>query len=208
MLQSLARRRLRLSTHAGATPSEVVDGAILASGHHAVVNLATTLHDTCSELLASIQCNDYLEFDRSAANNCVLRVDKAILVTVIVREVVTNAIKYAHPTGIPGTITVACSRDSDGTIGVEVADDGVGLPEDFDPATDGATGFRVLRALSQRLEANLAFTSTCLGLHVALRLPLEAHEGPRLPRREMVQPTASSQSPAGQKGRSSMGQGQ
>lgn len=208
MLQSLARRRLRLATHAGAVPREVVDGAILASGHHAVVNLATTLHDTCFELFASLQCNDHLEFDRSAANNCVLRVDKAILVTVIVRETVTNAIKYAHPTGIPGRITVACSRDSEGTIGVEVADDGVGLPEHFDPATDGATGFRVMRALSQRLEATLAFTSTCLGLHVALRLPLDAHDALRPPRRETVKPTANPQNPASRRDRSSMGQGQ
>jgi PAS domain S-box-containing protein len=61
-------------------------------------------------------------------------------------------------------------------IAVEVADDGVGLPEHYDPATDGATGFRVMRALSQRLEATLAFKSTSLGLRVRLRVPLDAHE--------------------------------
>jgi two-component sensor histidine kinase len=174
--QPLGRRTPRLSRDAGAAPREVVDGAILASGHHVVVNLGTTLHDTCSELFASLQCSDHLEFVRPAAINCVLPADKAILVTLFVREAVTNAIKYAHPTGIPGRITVACSQDSEGFIAIEVADDGVGLPEDFDPATDGATGFRVMRALSQRLEATLAFTSTCLGLHVALRLPLDARE--------------------------------
>jgi two-component sensor histidine kinase len=203
--QSLARRRPPLS--AGATPREVVDGAILASGPHAVVNLWTTLHDTCSELFASLQCNDHLEFDRSAAHNCVLRADIAILVTLIVREAVTNAIKYAHPTRIAGRITVTCSHDPEGVIAIEVTDDGVGLPENFNPETDGANGFRIMRALSQRLEATLAFTSTSLGLHVALRLPLDAHEVPRLPRRETVQPT-NSQNPAKQKGRFSMGQGQ
>ena len=144
-------------------------------------------------LLASLQYNGRLEFLRTAADNCVLRSDKATLVTLIVREAVTNAIKYAHPTGIPGRITVACSRDSEGTIAVEVADDGVGLPEDFDPATDGATGFRVMRALSQRLEATLAFKINEPGAARALASSARRTGGQGSPTREMVQPTASSE---------------
>jgi PAS domain S-box-containing protein len=167
-----SRERPGLSRHVGAI-REVADGAILASGHHAMVNLATTLDETCCELAASLRCNDHLEFAWSAANNCALRADKAILVTLIVREAVSNAVKYAHPTGIPGRITVACRQVSEGVIAIEVADDGVGLPEDFNPETDGAIGFQVMRALSLRLEATLAFTSTDLGLHMGLRLPLE-----------------------------------
>jgi PAS domain S-box-containing protein len=139
-----------------------------------VVNVATTLDDTCRELVASLQCNDHLAFAGPAANNCVLRADKAMLVTLIVKEAVSNAIKYAHPTGIPGRIAVSCSQNSEGVIAIEVTDDGVGLPEDFNPETDGSIGFQVMRALSDRLEATLTFTSTDLGLDVALRLPLDA----------------------------------
>ncbi len=196
MRQSSARSKARLCRNGGTTPREAIDGAILASEHHAVVNLAASLDDTCSELLATLQYNGRLEFLRTAADNCVLRSDKATLVTLIVREAVTNAIKYAHPTGIPGRIAVACSQDSEGVIAVEVADDGVGLPEDFDPATDGATGFRVMRALSQRLEATLAFKSTSLGLHVGVASFRSTHARSRLPTPEMVQPTAISQTPA------------
>jgi PAS domain S-box-containing protein len=139
-----------------------------------VVKLATTLDDACRELVASLQSKDDLIFSGPTANSCVLRADKAILVTLIVKEAVSNAVNYAHPTGIPGRITVSCSRDSEGVIAIEVADDGVGLPEDFNPETDGSIGFQVMRALSRRLEASLTFTSTDLGLHVALRVPLDA----------------------------------
>jgi PAS domain S-box-containing protein len=95
-------------------------------------------------------------------------------VQLIVSEAVTNAIRYAHPTGIAGRITVTCSLVSEAGVTIEVTDDGVGLPEGFDPATDGGTGFRVMRALSQRLGAALAFESTSLGLRVSLRVPVDA----------------------------------
>ena len=176
MRQPSAQSKARLCRNGGTTPREAIDGAVLTSGHCAVVNLAASLGGACSELLASLQYNGRLEFLPTAPDNCVLRSDKATLVTLIVREAVTNAIKYSHPTGIPGRIAVVCNQDPGGVIAVEVADDGVGLPEDFDPATDGATGFRLMRALSQRLEATLAFKSTSLGLHVRVQVPLDAHE--------------------------------
>jgi PAS domain-containing protein len=69
---------------------------------------------------------------------------------------------------------VTCSQVREGWVTIEITDDGVGLPEGFDPATDGGTGFRVMRALSQRLQARLGFKSTSLGLRVSLRVPLDA----------------------------------
>jgi PAS domain S-box-containing protein len=55
-----------------------------------------------------------------------------------------------------------------------VVDDGVGLPEGFDPTSDGGFGFRVMRAQSERLGATLTFESTSLGLCMQLRVPPEA----------------------------------
>ena len=78
-----------------------------------------------------------------------------------------NAITFAHPTGVEGKIFVACGRSPAGAIAIAVTDDGVGLPENFDPASDGNTGFRLMRALSERLGAKLTFKSTCLGLSCA-----------------------------------------
>ncbi|MFL5258440.1 MAG: ATP-binding protein [Hyphomicrobiales bacterium] len=41
-------------------------------------------------------------------------------------EAITNALKYSNPSGVRGTISVSC-RSEDGTIAVEVSDDGVSL---------------------------------------------------------------------------------
>jgi two-component sensor histidine kinase len=82
----------------------------------------------------------------------------------ITAELLTNASKYAHPTGLPVKVKVRCETKSDGSFVVEVTDDGVGFPEDFDPATDGGLGFQLMRALANGLQAELQFVHDSLGV--------------------------------------------
>ena len=96
---------------------------------------------------------------RLPSDDCAVTSDEAAVIGLIVGEAVTNAIKYSHPTGVPGKITVECQQDDKGRIAIDVTDDGVGLPENFDPKSDGNVGFRMMRALSERLGAALAFES-------------------------------------------------
>jgi PAS domain S-box-containing protein len=178
MRQSPARSKRRFSTDGVTIPGNAINGSIRTgapANGQGLTDLAALLEDTCAELHASLRYNGRLEALRTA-DNCTLCSDKAIVVQLIVREAVTNAIKYSHPTGIPGWITVTCGLAHEGGVAIEITDDGVGLPEGFDPATDGDTGFRVMRALSQRLNAPLAFKSTSLGLRLSLRVPLEAEQ--------------------------------
>ena len=89
----------------------------------------------------------------------------------IIGEVVTNAVKYAHPAGVKGRIDVGCHARPEGAILVQIADDGVGLPEGFDPRRDGGLGMRMVRMRAGQLGANLAFESTSMGLTVRLLIP-------------------------------------
>jgi two-component sensor histidine kinase len=84
---------------------------------------------------------------------------------------VTNAVKYAHPAGTPGKICVASGWDAEGTLFREVADDGVGLPEGFDPAGDGGYGLRLVRGLAQQLDAECEFLQSGIGLRFRLLVP-------------------------------------
>ena len=134
-----------------------------------VVNLVELLDETCAGLLSTVDYSGSLT--RLPSDDCAMTSDEAAVIGLIVSEAVTNAIKYAHPTGVPGKITVECRQDHKGGITIDVTDDGVGLPENFDPESDGNVGFRMMRALSERLEAALAFKSSSLGLGVSLRVP-------------------------------------
>jgi two-component sensor histidine kinase len=89
----------------------------------------------------------------------------------ITAELLTNAVKYAHPTGIPVTVHLHCETRDDGSFLVAVTDDGVGFPENFDPATDGGLGFALMRALANGLNAELQFEHDSLGVRARLVRP-------------------------------------
>jgi two-component sensor histidine kinase len=87
----------------------------------------------------------------------------------LVHELVVNALKHAHPAGLAPYIDVNCSQDAHGALTLDVRDDGVGFPENFDPHVDGGFGFRMMRQLAKQLDALLAFESTPLGLRCSVR---------------------------------------
>jgi two-component sensor histidine kinase len=107
---------------------------------------------------------------------------KALHIGFAVSEMMTNAIKYAHPTGIPVTISVRCAK-AEGGICVEVSDDGVGLPDGFDPVRDGGTGFRLMHSIANQIAAELDFTSDGLGTCCKLVVPSTRSKTHNLPGR-------------------------
>jgi two-component sensor histidine kinase len=61
-----------------------------------------------------------------------LLIDMAVPCGIILNELVTNALIHAFPGDRSGTISFKLRREDDGTIVIEVRDDGVGVPEPFD----------------------------------------------------------------------------
>jgi len=96
--------------------------------------------------------------------------DEAQKISLIVVEILMNAIKYAHPTGVPIEMRVACTPTNDGIM-LEFDDDGVGLPEGFNVHLDGGVGFKTIRTLARELGATLQIESDYLGLSFRLSLP-------------------------------------
>jgi two-component sensor histidine kinase len=105
--------------------------------------------------------------------------DRAVSLGLIVAELVTNAIKYAHPSGVAGKIAVTCRQRADGTLAIDVSDDGVGLPEDIVPLGSNSFGFRLVRSLAERAKARIAFLGSDLGLRVSLDVPGAPRASPR-----------------------------
>jgi two-component sensor histidine kinase len=68
-------------------------------------------------------------------------------------------------------VEIRCETDDDGSFTVEVADDGIGFPEKFDPDSDGGLGFQLMRALANGLGATLEFEHDSLGVCARLVRP-------------------------------------
>ncbi len=103
--------------------------------------------------------------------DCRVTPEQAQQIGLLVNEVIMNAAKHAHPTGIPVAISIGCHNGADGRVLLTIADDGVGLPEDFDLKKPGGVGFRLIRSLADGLKADLAIESDSLGLAFRLKLP-------------------------------------
>lgn len=140
------------------------------------INLAVHLTETAEALVSSLSRGDLISLSCDGVENCYIDPDQAAPVALIVNELVTNAIKHSHPAGAPGNIMVRCGVGLGGSLYVEVEDDGVGLPEDFDPRTDGSLGFQVVRGLADQLGARLVFDGDGIGLRVRLMVPVRALE--------------------------------
>jgi two-component sensor histidine kinase len=143
----------------------------LADAPHAhELDLAGYLVDSCSALLTSLGLNKRAGIVYRLSGRCMVSPDKAQALALIANEIVMNAVKYAHPTEIRAQITIGCGRDAQGRMVLEISDDGVGLPEDFDEKKDGGVGFRLIRGLTKQIGATLKVESSELGLSFCLIL--------------------------------------
>jgi len=135
--------------------------AVSANGNG--VNLGDFLQEI-SELIGTLgpEENMGLTVDHSCDGHIDPR--QALQVGLITAELLTNASKYAHPTGLPVKVHVRCETRDDGAFMVEVTDDGIGFPEGFDPSRDGGLGFQLMRALADGLSAELQFEHDSLGV--------------------------------------------
>ncbi|WP_231590783.1 sensor histidine kinase [Hymenobacter terrenus] len=102
-----------------------------------------------------------------------LDVDQAVPLGLILNELVTNALKYAFPGGRSGTIRVSLQQAAEAELLLEVADNGVGLPDSFQPQANNSLGLCLVYGLTGQLRGHLSFHNDN-GCHVSLRMPLTA----------------------------------
>jgi|SRR5579862_468678 len=98
--------------------------------------------------------------------------DRAILVGLIVNELVSNSGKYAYPNCSEGLIWVRVTKSDNNIILLSVRDNGVGLPQGFDPTTSKKLGSRLVAALAKQLQADLTRPVSHVGANFMLLIPL------------------------------------
>jgi two-component sensor histidine kinase len=135
------------------------------------IDLGVYLGQIGHAVIGSMTQGQHIEFETNLEGSCTCPAEAASHVGLIVNELLINALKYAHPAErVRGRIELGCRNGREG-IEIWVADDGVGLPDDFDPHTGAGLGMRTLRAIARKIDARLEFDSSCLGLIVRVFLP-------------------------------------
>jgi two-component sensor histidine kinase len=143
------------------------------SSAEAALSLGEYLQDISAAIVAALSSDRVNRLQFACDPHCLVPPEPALSIGFIVVELVTNAVKYAHPTGVAGEIRIACAQGPDGTITVAVSDDGVGLPEGMDPMKADSLGLRIVRSLAAQLGARVGFEHDALGLSCVLQIPGE-----------------------------------
>jgi two-component sensor histidine kinase len=103
----------------------------------------------------------------------ILPAEIATPLSMVLTELVQNAVEHAYPDGRAGVIDVGVDRTEDEIL-VEVVDDGAGLPDGFDLATSTRLGLQIVRTLvAGELRGTLALEPrTPRGTRALLSVPL------------------------------------
>jgi len=77
----------------------------------------------------------------------------------ILNELLTNTFKYAFPKDSEGIVEVKFSKKENSTFLLEVIDDGVGLPSDFNKKRTDSLGMRLIHSLTEQIKGVIEIRS-------------------------------------------------
>lgn len=109
-----------------------------------------------------------IEFDREI-EPCKIDLKRAVSLGLIVNELVTDSLKYAFPRGAAGRVAIKLER-SLGMLRLEVSDDGIGLPADFDIKTSKGFGLNLVALLAKQIGGDLQFAAS-KGMRTSIVFP-------------------------------------
>jgi two-component sensor histidine kinase len=132
------------------------------------VDIADFAGELCRKLQETLAYKINCDF-----GHLMIPADKAIPLGLLINELVTNAAKHAY-SGKSGEIQVA-GEGRGAELHVVVADQGVGLPADFDMDQPRASlGFKVIKSLLAQLNGRIAIASNePKGTTIKLEVPLD-----------------------------------
>ncbi len=123
----------------------------------------------CKDLSASFgQC----EIDVQAQPGIIISTDRAISSALIVNELVSNAAKHAYQGRGAGKVWVNVATTRVDSFAIAVRDEGDGLPEDFQFGKGKGLGARMVRALTEQLNASLEVVAQHPGVEFVVTAPL------------------------------------
>jgi two-component system, sensor histidine kinase PdtaS len=133
----------------------LIHQTLYESKNFALVNIAAFLDTLVPSLVSAYSVDpDRIRLTVRSAEVSV-PIHAAIPCGLIVNELISNALKHAFPAERVGRILVELADDGD-DVTLQVSDDGVGIPADWDFAASPSLGLQLVHLLSDQLGGELA----------------------------------------------------
>ena len=119
------------------------------------IDMGSYIPELVKSLADSFDVSNRIQFKLNI-NPVNLEISHAIPLGLIINEAITNSIKYAFPDNRHGEISILLIRDGD-RIKLELADNGIGMPETVRETESGSLGLVLMKGLSEDIDADIDF---------------------------------------------------
>jgi len=121
-------------------------------------------------LLPGIGASKQIEIEVTASKPVPVPLSRAVPLSLIVHELLTNAARHGFPGGRTGQILISFERDPQGRLCFAVTDDGIGLAPGVTLEGQRSAGLTIVKSLARQLGADLTMSAE-RGTQVCLLLP-------------------------------------
>ena len=132
------------------------------SGDFSEINFGEYLDDLIENLLTFLGGKCQVDFD-IARSDASIGLDQAVPVALLMNELIVNCLKHAFPNADNGKIKIAYYIDNNSFV-LEVCDNGVGLPENFNILESDTLGMLLITNLTSQLEGQINFLNKKKGM--------------------------------------------
>jgi two-component sensor histidine kinase len=119
------------------------------------IEMSVYIREMASYLAESFNTGQRIRFE-FAIDPLEVDVGQAVPLGLILNEAITNAIKYAFPDDRAGVISISLSNISSSQYLLVIADNGVGIPQQFNSNKPGSLGMSLMEGLSEDLDGNFS----------------------------------------------------
>ncbi|MFN6569289.1 sensor histidine kinase [Dendronalium sp. ChiSLP03b] len=138
----------------------------------AKINFSEYVQDLVASLCTSYERNaSAIALNINIEEHILLGLDTAIPCGLIIHELVSNSLKYAFPAGRKGEISIEIREIVVGEILLNVRDNGIGLPSNFNFTDVASLGWQLVDALASQLAGNININSD-IGVEFQITFPI------------------------------------
>lgn len=129
------------------------------------INYKDYLHQLISKLILSFMGKDHSIEVQMHIPDMYLSIDTAIPLSLLVNEIVTNALKYAFKDTPKGILTLNIYQDAEQYYTLYVGDDGPGLPANFNWRKSKSLGMKLIHRLAKQIDGFVELDEQIKGTH-------------------------------------------
>jgi two-component sensor histidine kinase len=138
------------------------------SGTFGQVNLVAYARALVPTMVAFCGADQRIQV-RVEGEDIMFDLERAVPCGLMLTELVSNVCKHAFPKGARGELLVSVAA-ADDCVSITAEDNGVGLPEWFDPVKTASLGLKIVKTLTDQLGGRVSFDRGA-GNRVQIHLP-------------------------------------